>query len=196
MTPALCAEPGCSNPRSPKAGYGLCVHHYNQHRKDGATETLMPIHLRTATAEEKFFRYTVASKSCWWWEGPTNENGYGVLTHDYQDTYAHRWIWDHLVGTIPEGMTIDHLCTNKRCVNPEHLEVVSRSVNNLRRHGNRVFCKRGHSMSDAYQRPDGGGRMCRTCVNIRSKARSSGNPYTVGNPNCPNVPRPKHGEAQ
>lgn len=78
------------------------------------------------------------------------------------------------MGPIPGGMTVDHLCTNKVCVNPEHLEVVTIAENSSRRHGNRVFCNRGHSMSDAYERPDGGGRMCKTCLNMRSKSRSIG----------------------
>jgi hypothetical protein len=66
-------------------------------------------------------------------------------------------------------MTIDHLCTNKVCVNPEHLEVVPLGVNSSRRHGNRVFCPRGHSMEDAYRRPDGDGRQCMTCVKDRTR---------------------------
>lgn len=187
MSAVQCVAAGCVADKSPKAGRGLCMKHYNFHKSNSTLDQFPLRHVRTVTAEEKFFLLTTATKSCWWWEGPTNDNGYGVLSHDYQETYVHRWIWEHLIGRIPKGMTIDHRCTNKVCVNPEHLEVVTRRENNLRRHGNRVFCNRGHSMSDAYERPDGGGRMCRTCVNIRSKARSGRNPFTNGNPNCPNA---------
>lgn len=125
----------------------------------------------TKTAEEKFYAYTEATKSCWWWRGPTNRAGYGYLMHNYTQSYAHRWAWEHFVGAIPEGMTIDHLCTNKLCVNPEHMEVVSGATNASRRHGNRVFCPKGHSMADAYVRPDGDGRQCRSCIRERTKKK-------------------------
>lgn len=169
MAAKECEEPGCANERNPHAGYRRCMRCYQSHRRAGTLNKLKPTNLHAATAEEKFYRMTTATKSCWWWEGPVNQSGYGVLTHDYQSTYAHRWSWEHLMGAIPEGFTIDHLCANKLCVNPEHLETVSIAVNSSRRHGNRVFCPRGHSLDDAYERPDGDGRQCLTCVRERRK---------------------------
>lgn len=168
---APCEEDGCERLSHPKAGYGRCLLHYQRRKRAGTLLELTPRKLRTKTAEEKFLAFTEVSKSCWWWTGPTNQSGYGYLTQDYHSTYAHRWIWEHLVGPIPDGLTIDHLCTNKVCVNPEHLEVVPLEVNSSRRHGNRIFCPLGHSLDDAYFRPDGGGRQCATCVKRRTAAR-------------------------
>lgn len=164
-----CAESGCDRDKSPKAGYGMCVLHYERRRRARTLGDLKPKNIRAKSALEKFLAYTEASKSCWWWTGPKNQHGYGLHVHDYVQTYAHRWAWQNFIGPIPDGMTIDHLCTNKVCVNPEHLEVVPIAVNSSRRHGNRVFCPRGHSMEDSYDRPDGDGRQCSTCISERSR---------------------------
>ena len=67
---------------------------------------------------------------CWLWQGATNRDGYG-LTRPTGDKLrvAHRVIYEMLVGSVPEGMVIDHLCRVPACVNPEHLEVVTQQQN-------------------------------------------------------------------
>lgn len=69
---------------------------------------------------------------CWIWQGAFNGNGYGVLRWQNRKQYAHRVIFELEIGEILEGMDIDHLCRVRECVNPQHLEVVSRAEN-LRR---------------------------------------------------------------
>lgn len=70
---------------------------------------------------------------CWRWAMFINPKGYGVkiLTRDGKRTsmMAHRWMWESYYGPIPSGMTIDHLCRNRACVNPSHLECVTHEIN-------------------------------------------------------------------
>jgi|SRR5215475_4858197 len=116
-------------------------------------------------------------EACWPWLGWVNDNGYGMAftrRERPQDihTRAHRLAYElaHREA-IPEGLTIDHLCRNRRCVNPRHLEVVTRGVNVLRgettaaRHARVTECPRGHPYDDANTawKADGS-RGCRICM--------------------------------
>lgn len=119
-------------------------------------------------------KYEATEDGHWLWTSADNENGYGLFkvkgARGHVQTYAHRWSYEHHVGPIPEGMTIDHLCGKPRCVNPEHLEPVPLKENIHR--GNprwkqlaaRDECQRGHPFDEenTYLLPDGG-RRCRTC---------------------------------
>lgn len=89
---------------------------------------------------------------------------------------AHRWAYELVVGPIPVGLTIDHLCRNPACVRPSHLEVVTMLENNLRAptsvtaiNSAKTHCPKGHPYdeSNTYLMPSGG-RDCRTCINERS----------------------------
>ena len=64
---------------------------------------------------------------------------------------AHRWSYEHHVGPIPEGLTVDHLCRNTSCVNPEHMEVVTREENAYRgsRNKDKTHCDKGHELTAA-----------------------------------------------
>lgn len=69
---------------------------------------------------------------CWIWQGATQRNGYGVLRRKGKNLRAHRYYYQLEHGPIPPGMDLDHLCRNRLCCNPAHMEVVTR-VENLRR---------------------------------------------------------------
>ncbi|MFL2002166.1 HNH endonuclease signature motif containing protein [Microbacterium sp. A1-JK] len=101
--------------------------------------------------------------TCWLWLGPQIK-GYGKS----HGTTAHRVVYRALVGPIPEGLELDHLCMRKLCVNPEHLEPVTRAENMRRRAAAYVTCVNGHDFSpeNTYIRP-GGGRDCRQCIRRR-----------------------------
>lgn len=72
---------------------------------------------------------------CWEWQGNiNNKTGYGKKTWFGRHVLAHRWVYEMLLGPIPDGMVINHLCSNKKCVNPHHLEVTTQAGNC--RHGN------------------------------------------------------------
>lgn len=95
-------------------------------------------------------RTTVDANGCWNWKLAKNNRGYGMcLRRDWRG-YAHRFAYTVFVGEIPEGAQIDHLCMNKACVNPEHLEPVSAKVNTQRERVARLG--RNHSI---FQRGDG-----------------------------------------
>lgn len=100
--------------------------------------------------------------SCWNWTGALNENGYGKIgMPGISPVYAHRLMYELCVGPIPKGLEIDHLCFNRRCVNPGHLEAVTR-LQNVRR-AVKTVCKRGHNR--------GTGR-CMECQRAHEQART------------------------
>ncbi len=112
---------------------------------------------------------------CWLWTGRLNRGGYGVGYAD-RAVRVHRWAYELLHGPIPDGLDIDHLCRVRRCVNPAHLEAVTRREN-LRRgngvgaqHAKQTHCVHGHAFDEAntYWRRDGS-RDCRACRRERKE---------------------------
>lgn len=121
----------------------------------------------------------VSSNGCWLWKSSKFSNGYGAFhlgrNPKRRNALAHRYCYEHLIGPIPEGKDLDHLCRVRHCVNPAHLEPVSRAEN-LRR-GDKpkpvTQCKRGHSFTadNTYKMPNGG-RACRACrLEMKRKIR-------------------------
>lgn len=118
---------------------------------------------------ERFLSFVNKTAGCWNWTGALKENGYGAFAGYNRNGYAHRFSYTHFRGPIPEGLTIDHLCRNRSCVNPDHLEAVSLRTNSLR--GNspsaqcarKTECPRGHpyDKTNTYYRK--GRRQCRIC---------------------------------
>lgn len=84
--------------------------------------------------KERFWSKVEKTETCWNWTGCVLKSGHGQTWFNGKQIYAHRYFYELLVGKIPEGLVIDHLCENKRCVNPEHLEPVSDSENLIRWH--------------------------------------------------------------
>ena len=109
--------------------------------------------------------------ACWEYTGHITSRGYGRVSvgsrSDREYSYTHRLVYEALVGPIPEGMTLDHLCQSKSCYNPDHLEVVTRGENS-RRGARKDRCLRGHD--DWVRRTDRGAndRECRSCRRIRN----------------------------
>jgi hypothetical protein len=115
----------------------------------------------------------VDKADCWTFRGALR-NGYGALGIDGRTVYAHRYAYERLVGPIPDGLVIDHLCRNRACCNPAHLEPVRQQINCQRgeRAGERVTeCKRGHAYTpeNTYRNPQGY-RACRTCKQRQGEA--------------------------
>jgi hypothetical protein len=114
-----------------------------------------------------FWERVDKSGECWLWTGAVSSSGYGRAHWRGVQTTAQRRAYLELVGPIPDGLHLDHLCGVRRCVNPVHLEPVTRLENN-RRSGNqnthKVICKRGHALFglNLYRYPDGR-RDCRIC---------------------------------
>jgi hypothetical protein len=108
---------------------------------------------------------------CWIWTGASTIHGYGIFSVDGHLVHAHRVAYRLFVGEIPDGLDIDHLCRTRLCVNPAHLEPVTRQVNvqraqPFRRDTKTVVCRAGHPRTpeNTYERPDRKGRSCRPCV--------------------------------
>lgn len=115
---------------------------------------------------------------CWIWNGAVDHTGYGRFKAAGKITLVHRWTYEHFVGPIPAGLTIDHLCRNTVCVNYRHFEVVTRAENARRGNPNtgKTHCHQGHEFTEAntYVKPNGR-RDCRACRKVKraeSAARS------------------------
>jgi hypothetical protein len=130
----------------------------------------------------RFWR-KVDAADCWEWTAARDRDGYGRFT-GYDETgkrfswYAHRWSYVHLVGPVAEALTLDHLCRNTACVNPDHLQPVTRGTNVLRgygippTHAAKTHCAHGHpfdATNTAYSRE--GWRVCIQCRRAKGRRR-------------------------
>lgn len=127
--------------------------------------------------EERFWAMVDKGDSCWLWTGGARD-GYGVFRVGRRKVQAHRFAYETLVGPIPDGLHIDHLCRRPRCVNPAHLEPVT-CRENLARGASRTFkahlagtCVKGHdAATHAYRRKSNGEvAYCRACRRERKEA--------------------------
>lgn len=136
---------------------------------------------RRAPAEIRFWEKVLVVDSCWEWIGArTGRQGYAVFWAGGKIVIGHRYAYELRKGPIPEGLTLDHLCRNRGCVNPDHLEPVTIRENLLRGFSpvainhTKTHCKHGHRL-DVHARddmqPNGHvHRRCRACVNRNTKA--------------------------
>lgn len=123
----------------------------------------------TTRVTELWYIYTmIDTNDCWLYAGTINSNGYGLIFSG-TTLYAHRVIYEALVGKIGEGLHIDHLCMVRSCINPLHLEPVTRKENILRGNGiaaqcaRKTHCKQGHEYTSENTLIKSKGRVCKMC---------------------------------
>src|SRR5690625_3233457 len=129
---------------------------------------------------ETFWTHVEVTGFCWNWTGSTFPSGYGAAASGRGARRAHRVGYELLVGSIPDGMQIDHLCRNLLCVNPDHLDVCDARTNTLRSfnpsavNARKTHCSSGHEFTvDNTYVKYGGSRRCRTCIREDMRRRRS-----------------------
>ncbi len=187
----------CGKPSFRTDSRNWCPMHRNRWYRHGDVHYLSKFGIpRGATEEERFWSKVDAEGDCWIWIGAIGNHGYGVFCEtgarsgQRKTRTAHRYAYEALVGPIPDGMTLDHLCRTRPCLNPDHLEICSLSENVRRAQAGRAklrpkpqkvrkerqprtHCRQGHPFSgdNLYVVPGRGQRTCRTCKAANGRER-------------------------
>lgn len=113
-----------------------------------------------------------ADGDCWLWTGPPTAYGYGQVSVGGGPRCVHVVVWESLVGLVPDGLELDHLCRVKMCCNPDHLEPVTHQTN-MSRVPKPNRCPRGHPYTPAntYTHPTKGHRACMACNREKQRER-------------------------
>lgn len=164
------AQPTCSHCEQPVEIRGLCHMHYQRWRRGARLDAPVMPWRSPWTPDQILAGKFEKTDTCWNWTGYLDRAGYGVVnSRGLRIRQAYRLAYTAWVGPIPDGLHLDHLCRNPRCIRPDHLEPVT-PAENARRAGpyrRPTHCKRGHLLSEdnvyrAPSRPQW--RVCLTCI--------------------------------
>jgi hypothetical protein len=118
---------------------------------------------------QRFVLYIEQAGECWRWTGTLDTDGYARFCFDYRQYKAHRLAYEWSHGRIPRALVPDHLCRNRWCVNPAHIEAVTKRINVLRgktvtaENYNKTSCKHGHPFTPENTYTNNGHRGCKEC---------------------------------
>lgn len=165
-----CAAESCDRKHYAKS---YCQKHYERWRRWGDPTVVKPTpYADWSNANPEQRRTRLLNKiihdqatGCWVWQGTKSAAGYGQMVVVGSRKYTHRIAYELYVGPIPVGLELDHLCSNRDCCNPEHLEPVTHAVNVARgERPTKTHCVHGHSLS-GYNLviTKYGHRLCRQC---------------------------------
>ena len=185
MAKRTCSIDGCE---SAHYGRGFCAKHWARWKRHGDPLAVGTFVTKMTVEEALWDRVDVGHPlGCWEFTGPRSPEGYGRAA---ARQYAHRWAYELLVGPIPHGLHLDHLCRVRHCVNVDHLEPVTPAENTRRGASRGVLnrrarrCSKGHPQTPAnvYIRPDGHGTICRPCKRERDRGYQAVRPAPLS---CP-----------
>ncbi len=161
---ATCSVNGCDRAAKTR---GWCQTHYMRWWYSGKEPTTA-VGRYGASLEDLFWRKVDkrGPRECWMWTGCRDGKGYGKANFKGKHVAPHRFSYELHNGPIPAGLEIDHLCRTTSCVNPAHLEAVTRAENMRRRTEAQTHCKRGHEFTPENTRYHSatGSRVCRACM--------------------------------
>ncbi len=164
----------------PSSNRGLCPKHYAKLRRHGDPNYVDPHRgndkiqrlPRGASPIERVLSKIIIDvvTGCWVWQANKLKKGYGRFGLDDKPKLVHIFIYEYYVGPIPDGYEVDHLCCNKSCCNPDHLEAVPREENQRRWLVLKTDCLRGHAYAEHGFIDSAGRRRCRVCTNEKNRA--------------------------
>lgn len=175
MIVRTCTVDGCTKPRYRDTR--ICAMHRTRKQRTG---TYDPPH--RPTPRERFWARVDrrSDVECWLWTGALNDEGYGQFGYPIPRN-VHIVAYEDLVGPVPDGHQLDHLCKVRHCVNPAHLEPVTQRVNwersdcPSRINADKTHCKRGHPLAgDNLGHKPNGQRVCRKCDAWRQRLHVAG----------------------
>lgn len=160
-TKLYCRSPGCQNTNEKsRLRTGLCTRHYMRELRGYQPEP--------PDDSVRFWSKVNKTENCWLWLGGQNGLRYGQvwLTKKKGHCVAHRFAYEEIVGKVPEGLVLDHICRVRHCVNPDHLEPVT-FAENIRRgiNSTRETCRNGHPFDGKNAKQ----RTCSICVKDNMK---------------------------
>lgn len=153
--------------------------HHSREREGGlameATQQQRTPRRSSTTPQQRFDSKVQRTDTCWLWTGSLDRNGYGRFRAEDVEYKAHVWAWQQIHGPKAPGMDLDHLCSSRACVRPDHLEQVTHRENLLRSSGlaaraaAATHCPQGHpyDAENTYVNPTLGHRTCRTCRRVQ-----------------------------
>lgn len=184
MVQRTCSVEGCERPHFT---HTWCSAHYGRWKRHGDLQVDVPIGRKGrkdgpfvvfSELEARFWPKVAIPANpldCWEWTAAKDKvSGYGRMQLGGTSGYAHRVSYELSMGQIGDGLQIDHLCRNKSCVNPLHLQAVPAALNVQRAPRNQVtHCPQGHPYSGDNLRMAGGRRLCRTCQMDRARVSNA-----------------------